>query len=345
VSLAELVDELRRRDVRLSLESGRLRCSAPAGALTPELRERLQARKSELVEFLRDAAAIARHPEAIVPMQPRGGRVPVYGIGGHTGEFFAYQDLVRHLGEEQPFYGLLPPGLDARSRPLESVEALAGYFAAQIRAFHAGGPCIIAGYCAGGACALALARELAATGTEVKFVALFGCPHPTFYRFRPGYWMKRIAGHARVVATLPTLREQREYLVARLRARQQAIRDERTPAGEDLVSRLRFEFGRATVAALKRHVPRRYAGRVCLFLPHREWYREGGAPLRWRRQAPRGEDYYGPDSVDPGRMLVDPHAAAFAALFNNACNHAEAPAVASPRARLAKIICLDSNPR
>jgi thioesterase domain-containing protein len=345
LTLADFLAELRSRDIRLSLESGRLRCNAPAGVLTPELREQLQARKPELVEFLRDAAAIARHPQAIVPLQPRGSRIPVYGIGGHTGDFFAYQDLVRHLGAEQPFYGLHPPGLDERSRPLESAEALATYFAAQVRAFHAGGACIIAGYCAGGACALELARQLSASRTEVRFVALFGCPHPTLYRFSPGYWAKRIAGHARVLAALPTFREQREYVVARVRARRQALRDERTPPGEDLVSRLRFEFGQATIAALKRHAPRHYAGRVCLFLPNREWYREGGAALRWRRQAPRGEEYYGPDSVDPDRMLVDPHAAAFAALFNTACHNAEAAAVAPPPTRLVKSICLDSHSR
>jgi thioesterase domain-containing protein len=345
VSLAEFLAELRRRDIRLSLESGRLRCNAPAGALTAELREALRARKAELLEFLRDAAAIARHPEAIVPMQPRGSRIPVYGIGGHTGDFFAYQDFVRHLGDEQPFYGLHPPGLDERSRPLPSVQALATYFAAQLRAFHAGGPCIIAGYCAGGACALELARQLGASGIEVRFVALFGCPHPTLYGFSPSYWMKRIAAHAGALAALPTFREQRAYAVTHVRARLQAIRDERTPSGDDLVSRLRFQFGRATIAALKRHETRRYSGRVCLFLPNREWYREGGAALRWRWEAPRGEEYYGPHSVDPDRMLVDPHAAVFAALFNTACNNAEAAALASPPTRLVKIACFDSHTR
>ena len=345
MSLADLLAELRRRDIRLSVEAGRLRCNAPAGALTAELREALRARKAELLEFLRDAAAIARQPEAIVPMQPRGSRIPVYAIGGHTGDFFAYQDLVRHLGAEQPFYGLHPPGLDERSQPLQSVEELAAYFATQIGAFQAGGPCIVAGYCAGGACALELARRLAASGTDVRFVALFGCPHPTLYRWSPGYWVKRIVTHARALATLPTFRQRREYVVARVRARLQAIHDERTPSGHDPVSRLQFEFGQATIAALKRCMPRRYAGRVCLFLPNREWYREGGAALRWRQEAPRGEEYYGPDSVDPDRMLVDPHAAAFAALFNAACNNAEAAAVASPATRLVKVICFDSNSR
>lgn len=337
--------ELRGRGIRLSVEAGRLRCSAPAGALTSELREELRARKAELVEFLRDAATIARHPEAIVPMQPRGSGIPVFGVGGHTGDFFAYQDLVRHLGDEQPFFGLHPPGLDERSRRLDSVDDLATYFASQIRAFHASGPCIIAGYCAGGACALELARQLTASGTEVRFVALFGCPHPTLYGFNPWYWLKRIVGHGRVLATLPSFREQREYVAGRMRARLQAMRDERTPPGGDLVSRLRFEFGHATIAALRRHTPLRYSGGVCLFLPNHEWYREGGAALRWRREAPRGEEYYGPHSVDPDRMLVDPHAAAFAALFNTALRNAEAAAPASPRTRLVRIICFDSSSR
>lgn len=344
MSLTDLLAELRVRDIRLSLESGRLRCSAPAGTLSPELREELRARKAELVGFLRDAAAIVRHPEAIVPMQPRGSRTPVFAIGGHTGDFFAYQDLVRHLGDEQPFFGLHPPGLDGRSRRLERVEDLATYFASEIRAFHRSGRCIIAGYCAGGACALELARQLTVSGGEVSFVALFGCPHPTLYRFSLAYWAKRIVGHAKVLATLPSFAEQRAYIAERIRARLRAMRDERTPP-TDLVSRLRFDFGRATIAALRRHTPRRYSGRLCLFLPNRDWYREGGAALRWRSDAPRTEEYYGPDSVDPDRMLVDPHAAAFAALFNTAYRNADAAAPASPPTRPVKIICFDSNTR
>jgi hypothetical protein len=44
-------------------------------------------------------------------------------------------------------------------------------------------------------------------------------------------------------------------------------------------------------------------------------------------------------------MLVDPHAAAFAALFNTACSNAEAAATALPPTRLVKIICFDTNSR
>src|SRR5574339_560129 len=44
--------------------------------------------------------------------------------------------------------------------PLERIEELAGYFASQVRAFRRGAPCVIAGFCAGGAVAFELAQQL-----------------------------------------------------------------------------------------------------------------------------------------------------------------------------------------
>jgi NAD(P)-dependent dehydrogenase (short-subunit alcohol dehydrogenase family)/acyl carrier protein len=108
--------------------------------LTPELRDQLQQRKGELVEFLRSAKTIAQQQGAIVPLQPRGSRTPIFGVGGHNGDVFCYRALAQHLGDDQPLYGLQPPGLDGDSAPLERIEDLAAYFAAQIRAFRGGRP-------------------------------------------------------------------------------------------------------------------------------------------------------------------------------------------------------------
>ena len=115
------------------------------------------AHMAEIIE-LRKAEGIARQPDGIVPLQPRGTRIPVYAVGGHNGDVFAFRDLARHLGEDQPFFGLQPPGLDGRSEPLARVEDIAACLAAQIRAFQPSGPCVIAGYCAGGSVAFELAR-------------------------------------------------------------------------------------------------------------------------------------------------------------------------------------------
>ena len=129
MNLAALLEELRRRDIWLSIDDDRLRCDAPAGALTPQLREHLRLRKADLLEFLRTAETIAQQPEAIVPMQPSGTHIPVYALGGHLGDVFAFRDLVRHLGDKQPFFGLQPPGADGHGEPFKRVEDLAAYFA------------------------------------------------------------------------------------------------------------------------------------------------------------------------------------------------------------------------
>ena len=61
-ALRELLAELRTRGIRLWVEDGRLRFDAPAGALDERLRERLRARRTELVEALSGAAVAGESP-------------------------------------------------------------------------------------------------------------------------------------------------------------------------------------------------------------------------------------------------------------------------------------------
>ena len=325
-NVAAFLNELVRREIRVSAEGERLRCSAPAGALTPALREELARREAEILEFLRKAEAIAPQPDGIVPMQPRGTRMPIYAVSGHNGDVFAFRDLVRQLGEDQPFYGLQAPGLDGRSEPLARVEDIAAYLAAQIRTFQPAGSFVIAGYCAGGSVALELARQLASAGAEPALLALFGCAHPTVYRFSLRYWLERVALHAGIAARLPSFRARWGYLAERWRARLWQLRADGTPRGNDPNSLARFRFEQAMLLAVRRYTPGPYAGRVCHFIPRRGWLPDNGGAARWRSAAPRTEDYYGPDNIDPGRMLLDPGAAVFAELFER-CRDSPRPIV------------------
>mgnify|MGYP006170522143 CR=1 FL=1 len=127
------------------------------------------------------AGEIAHQQRAIVPLQPRGSRTPLFAIPGHNGDVFCYRALAQHLGSDQPLFGLQPPGVDGQAEPLRSVEALAAYFASQVRGFMPNGPYGIAGYCAGGAIAFELALQLQRAGATVDFVALFASPHPSWY--------------------------------------------------------------------------------------------------------------------------------------------------------------------
>jgi thioesterase domain-containing protein len=316
---AAFLAELRSRDIEVWLDGGRLRCKAPAALLTPNLRDELQRRKDELLAFLRSADALARQQRAIVPLQPHGSRPPVFAVPGHNGDVFCYRALARHLGEDQPFFGLQPPGLDGHGEPLASIEALAAHFRAQIHEFRRQGPYLIAGYCAGGLTAFALARQLVQEGSPVLSLALFGAPYAARFRRlamlreRCANHLARGVKHGRGLAAVP-LAGWPAYLAGELRERGARLSEEKSNAADPVLA-LRSQVERATLAAARRYTPERFAGRVCLFLPSRAFVQSYDQPLRWRSVAPDAEEYYGPDGCERDQMLREPYVSGFAGLF------------------------------
>jgi thioesterase domain-containing protein len=250
---------------------------------------------------------------------------------------------VQHLGDDQPFFGLQPPGLDGQSQPLTRVEDLAAYFAAQIKAFQPNGPYLIAGYCAGGAIAFELARQLVRSGSTVNLVALFGAPYATAYRLRSQIRLRlaaecaRVTRHARALASLPG--EQRwSYMREKVKLILGQSEDERhdpvfslSPSGGESVgvgpsehqkSKIsgevlaqRIKVQRATFAALARYTPGHFPGRLVLLVPCKAWVRSGRHPLRWGSLADRAEEHFGPDDCHTDVMLLEPYAPIFAELF------------------------------
>ncbi|HVH67068.1 MAG TPA: thioesterase domain-containing protein [Gemmatimonadales bacterium] len=332
--LPELLGDLRKREVRLWADGDRLRCRAPEGVLTPELRHTLQERKREIIEFLRSGAALAEQQRAIVPLQGHGTRTPVFAVAGHNGDVFCYRALVEHLGDDQPFFGLQPPGLDGQSKPLTRVEELARYFAGQIRGFRPSGAYVIVGYCAGGSVAFELARQLQQAGAAIGFVGLFGSPYPTWYRFLPQLRRRvvqqvdRVGRHARALVSLSSS-ELRQYVAERLRQRK-SQRDEARAVAMDPVLTPRAMVESATLAAVRDYTPDHFAGRVGLFLPCRGWLRLGEAGLGWRSVAQATTEYFGPDNCDGDNMLRE-HAARFAELFRRCRDaHDGQPATTAP---------------
>ena len=314
------LEELRRHDIRVWADGDQLRCTAPTGVLTPELREQLRERKTDIVEFLRSAEALVHQERAIVPLQPQGTRAPVFGVPGHNGDVFCYRLLAQQLGDDQPFFGLQPPGADGQREPLTCIEDLAAYFAAQIRAYRPDGPYVITGYCAGGTIAFELARQLLEQGATIRCVALFTSPYPTAYRAlsqlrqRVAGEVERVSTHARALLSLSN-RERRQYITQRLRDRKE--RRNAPPAPPDPVEVLRAKVQAATIVGLRRYAPRHFDGRLSLFLPNSGWLRPGSPMLRWRRVARETDTYVGPDGCDGDHMLLEPHVPVFADLFRS----------------------------
>ena len=322
----ELLAQLAVKDIKVWVEGDRLRFNAPVGALTEEFRDQLRDRRGEIIAFLNLAKATAGQQPAIIPLQSRGTRAPIYAVPGHIGAPFSFSDLSKHLGSNQPFYALQPSGFDGQSEPMDRVEDIAEYFARQIVEYQPTGPYIIAGYCSGAATAFELAKILGQRGAEVPCIALFGPLHPATYQELPRllyFFARRTAdSFLREMAKRPTFGARLRYFGSRLRERVRIllslVRINKEPVTMDPVLASRARLKSAAITALRRYTPTPYSGRVCIFLPNKAWLRSGAAPRRWLRVVPHAEFYFGPEDCNGSLMLEEPDAPAIAELYRKA---------------------------
>lgn len=110
---------------------------------------------------------------SLVALQPQGSRPPFFCVHGVGGNVLGFRDLVRHLGDEQPFYALQPQGLDGKQECLTSVPEMAARYLKEIRRVQPEGPYRIGGYSFGGLVAYEIAQVLQSQGEQVALLALF----------------------------------------------------------------------------------------------------------------------------------------------------------------------------
>ncbi|VTT99453.1 amino acid adenylation domain protein : Amino acid adenylation domain protein OS=Chroococcidiopsis thermalis PCC 7203 GN=Chro_0078 PE=4 SV=1: Condensation: HxxPF_rpt: AMP-binding: AMP-binding_C: PP-binding: Thioesterase [Gemmataceae bacterium] len=132
------------------------------------------------------AAVIQRKLElgrgCLVPLQPGGGRPPLFLIAGAGGHVFAFHQFARHLGPDQPTYGLKAVGVDGTEPPLESMAEIAARYLKEIVAARPDGPYVVGGYSIGAVIALELAVQLRAAGKKVPHVIVFDMLAPGYPR-------------------------------------------------------------------------------------------------------------------------------------------------------------------
>ena len=109
----------------------------------------------------------------LVAIQPNGSLPPFFCVHGGAGSTLFLQELARHLGPEQPFYGIEPEGMDGKPFQRLTVEQMAAHYLAEVRKIQPNGPYYLGGYCFGGLVAFEMARLLHAQGERAELVALF----------------------------------------------------------------------------------------------------------------------------------------------------------------------------
>ncbi|HUC13219.1 MAG TPA: thioesterase domain-containing protein, partial [Acidimicrobiales bacterium] len=123
---------------------------------------------------------------ALVPIQPRGTKRPLFCVHGGAGTILLFQPLARRLGPDQPLYGLQAVGLYGGEAPQRSVRAMAERYVREMRSVQPGGPYRVAGYCFGALVAYEMACQLKAADEWTELLISFNGPSPSYIaRYRP----------------------------------------------------------------------------------------------------------------------------------------------------------------
>jgi len=240
---------------------------------------------------------------SLVPIQPKGNRPPFFCVHAVGGNVLEYYDLARHLGADQPFYGLQSRGLDGQQPPHTRIEDMAADYVREIRSLQPKGPYFIGGRSLGGIIAYEMARQLRAQDQEVGLLALldsYPVGHqnltpsnaPLVKRANRGF--RRISTH---LANLSGLSLKRKFLYLADKSRYAPVRIKGKiwraiyvsfqQLGRDVPRYLR-PVEQFNWMAAGEFVPRLYDGRVTLLWASQDLRAKFDMIEGWQRLSPGG---------------------------------------------------------
>jgi amino acid adenylation domain-containing protein len=274
---------------------------------------------------------------SLVPIQPAGSRPPFFCVHAVGGNVLEYYDLARHLGPDQPFYGLQSRGLDGKQPPHTQITEMAAHYIKEIREFQPDGPYLIGGRSLGGMIAFEMACQLRAAGQEVSLLALLDS-YPVGYAklARDASSLKSRVGRAarRMRAHLANLRgashkEKLSYVLQKARYAPIRVKSLAWRA----IYRCYENLGRSLPRALRdvqefnwlaahNYVPHLYDGKVTLFWASRDVRASFDLVTGWRVLAGGGMDVH----EIPGShldMIKEPHVSELATKLNACLERAQ----------------------
>lgn len=132
----------------------------------------------KLAEALRSEGGASSPWYSLVPLQVGGSRPLLFSV-----HYIHYHDLVRHLGADQPVYGLRYAMGTRLTKPipLPLIEDLAAHYVDELRLIQPRGPYFLMGHSFGGLVAYEMAQQLSAMGQRVALVMLLD----TFFEDEP----------------------------------------------------------------------------------------------------------------------------------------------------------------
>jgi len=230
-----------------------------------------------------------RVPPHIIVGRAEGSKTPLFFVHGAFGFSFFNRAFLDVVGQDRPIYLFQAPGIDGRTKPLKTVEEIASAYVASMREIQPTGPYCIAGMCGGAFIALEMCNKLSEAGEAVANLILLDPKHtpPALAQRYPGsqgnkvYRMlyQALRRMSWVWRGIPDEFERNlQARAARLKKRQRSIEARRAtdpkqylqdvppPEERSYSADTMLEASIQLYDALKRHVPRPFAGTATLVL-------------------------------------------------------------------------------
>ena len=251
---------------------------------------------------------------SLVPIQPNGTKPRIFCVHGAGGNVILYRPLAQRLGPDFPIYGLHSQGLDGKTAPLQTIEAMAALYVSEIQRLQPHGPYCLGGYCMGGTIALEMARLLIARGEEVALLALFDTYN--FSRALPTGRLidvaQRFKFHFKNFIRLGPA-QMKSYLREKIRVARDGELAKLLSSRPKSDSPEIQSIGRTALRtiqetndqAAERYQPKPYPGRLTLFNPQINYAKYPGSPMGWDGIAQGGLEII-TMPLNPHAMLVEP---------------------------------------
>ena len=294
---------------------------------------------AQMAEIVARAKSGKSPAVSLVTIRGGGSKPPLFWLHGAEGTIFWYNDLVQHLGQDQPVYGVVPLGLNrTRLRPIR-LEEMAARCILEIQALQPEGPYLLAGPSSAGVWAYEIARQLDSKGQKVGLVAMFDT-------FCPGYLRPSLPGRAwrlmnesvqlgpgpgadyflKIVKGSKPTRKLKYILAVAIesmagRSKQLAHRNGKQTS-ISLPASTHKDVSAVCRLALNLYVPKPYGGKLVLFCVRRNAspdmgsFRNADARLGWRELAAGGVETHLVTGTHH-TMLEEPHARVIAAQMKN----------------------------
>jgi phthiocerol/phenolphthiocerol synthesis type-I polyketide synthase E len=249
---------------------------------------------------------------SLVPIQPSGSRAPLFCIHATSGNVSIYQHLSRHLGSDQPVYGLQAQGFDSIRPVLTKIEDMAALYIREIRKVRPKGPYLLAGYGMGGTIAFEMAQRLHADGENVALLALINTMN-WFRVVAPSVWEQKYYAGQRIAFRAGSFLclDFKSKINALVRKRVGKKQNNAAKTAVASSASVQTQVWESNDLACSAYVPKFYPGTIIDFRPMRQYRLYAKPELKWNNLAQSVDEVVLP--VYPDDMLSEPFVKCLAA--------------------------------